>query len=194
LSEAGRPLDIRVGSTPEATLVVSAAERRMRATRGQWLGLVAIAGAGVAADQVTKAAIRSTLSVDEIVHVAGPFSLRHVWNSGIAFGMFAGALPVVIALTIAALGWMLLFFARSGARHPLLAPAIGLLTGGSVGNLVDRLRVGHVTDFLDIRWWPTFNLADAFITIGVALLLVVVLLGDRSRPVRTAPDPGAPGL
>ena len=66
---------------------------------------------------------------------------------------------------------MLVFFARSGARHPVLPVALGLLIGGSVSNLVDRVRLGHVTDFLDLRYWPAFNLADTFIVVGVAILV-----------------------
>jgi signal peptidase II len=74
---------------------------------------------------------------------------------------------------------MLLFFARSGARHPMLPVALGLLSGGSVSNLVDRVRLGHVTDFLDLRFWPAFNLADSFIVVGVAILLIALIAVDR---------------
>jgi signal peptidase II len=88
----------------------------------------------------------------------------------------------VTALTALAVGWMLVFFARSGARHPVLPVALGLLIGGSSSNLVDRIRLGHVTDFLDFRYWPAFNLADTFIVVGVGILFAAILLGDiRSR-------------
>lgn len=180
MTEAGRPVDIRVGSTPEGTIHVSASERQGGATRRQWLGLAAVCLAAIAADQATKAAVRSTIAVDEAVHLVGPISIRHIWNAGIAFGLFAGAVPIVVVLTAVAIAWMLVLFARSGARHPVLAPALGLLAGGSIANLVDRLRLGHVTDFIDFRYWPTFNLADAFITTGVILLLLVATLADRT--------------
>ena len=75
---------------------------------------------------------------------------------------------------------MIVFFARSGARHPLLPVAVGLLIGGSVSNLADRVRLGHVTDFLDLRYWPAFNLADSFIVIGVAILLGALVAADRA--------------
>jgi signal peptidase II len=87
---------------------------------------------------------------------------------------------------------MLLFFARSGARHPVLPMALGLLIGGSVSNLVDRIRLGHVTDFLDLRWWPAFNLADTFIVLGVAILFLTLLASDREprrRLLRHASPP-----
>ena len=88
---------------------------------------------------------------------------------------------------------MLVFFARSGARHPALPVALGLLIGGSVSNLVDRVRLGYVTDFLDLRWWPAFNLADASIVVGVAVLLGSLLLAD-GNPRRRADALGGPSL
>jgi len=89
----------------------------------------------------------------------------------------------VIVLTSFAVGWMLLFFARSGSRHPVLPVALGLVIGGSVSNLVDRVRLGHVTDFLDLKFWPAFNLADSFIVVGVIILLLALFAADR--PART---------
>jgi signal peptidase II len=78
-------------------------------------------------------------------------------------------------------GWMLVFFARSGSRHPVLPVALGLLIGGSASNLVDRIRLGYVTDFLDFRYWPAFNLADTFIVVGVGILFTAVILGVPRR-------------
>ena len=109
----------------------------------------------------------------------GPFTIHHVQNSGIAFGLFSSATAAVIVLTLIAIGWMVAYFARSGARHPLLPVAVGLLIGGSVSNRSDRVRLGHVTDFLDFRYWPAFNLADSFIVIGVAVLLGALVAADR---------------
>src|SRR6185503_16676634 len=117
--------------------------------------------------------------LDEEVDVVGPFSIHHVQNSGIAFGLFASATAIVILLTGVAIAWMLIFFARSGARHPVLPVALGLVIGGSVSNLVDRVRLGHVTDFLDVSRWPAFNLADSFIVVGVAILLLALAASDR---------------
>src|SRR5207249_4248260 len=118
----------------------------------------------------------------------GPLWIHHVQNSGIAFGLFASATPVVIVLTGVAVAWMLGFFARAGARHPVLPVALGLVIGGSLSNLLDRVRLGHVTDFLDVRFWPAFNLADTFIVVGVGILLAALVLADRDprrpRPVR----------
>jgi len=99
----------------------------------------------------------------------------------------------VIALTAVALGWMLWFFARAGARHPVLPAALGLVIGGSLSNLVDRVRLGHVTDFLDFRYWPAFNLADTFIVIGVAILFATLLASERGpRGRRPSTNAGSP--
>jgi signal peptidase II len=186
MSEPARRVDVRVGSSTDALAPISVAERPLGAGWPQWLSLVAVALAGIAADQLTKAIVTSRLGLYDEVHVVGPLSIHHVQNSGIAFGLFASATSVVILLTTAAVAWMLYFFARSGARHPVLPIALGLVIGGSVSNLVDRVRLGHVTDFLDLKFWPAFNLADSFIVVGVAILLLTLVATDRrpSRPQR----------
>jgi signal peptidase II len=153
------------------------------------LALAAVAASAIVADQLTKAIVASELELDHSVHVVGPLSIHHVQNSGIAFGFFASATSLVILLTAGAVAWMLYFFARSGARHPVLPVALGLVIGGSVSNLVDRVRLGHVTDFLDLKFWPAFNLADSFITVGVAVLLLALLSADRTAPARAHEAP-----
>ena len=171
--------DVRVGSSTNALVPVSMAERPVGAGWWQWAGLSAVVAAAVTGDQVTKYVVRSHLQVGESVKVLGPFTIHRVQNSGIAFGLFESATPIVTVLTALAVGWMLVFFARGGSRHPVLPAALGLLIGGSVSNLVDRVRLGHVTDFLDLRWWPAFNLADSFIVVGVAILLLALVAADR---------------
>ena len=135
---------------------------------------------------MTKHVVASNLRLGEGLHVVGPFTIRHVENSGIAFGLFSNATAVVIVVTAFAIGWMLVYFARSGARHPVLPVALGLVIGGSVSNLIDRVRLGHVTDFIDLKYWPAFNLADSFIVVGVAALLLALVAADRNaaRPPR----------
>jgi signal peptidase II len=183
---SSRPADVRVGSTTDGLTPISVAVRPLGASWPQWISLGAVALAAVIADQLTKAIVTSRLDLGDEGHVVGPFSLHHVTNSGIAFGLFASATSIVILLTSVAVAWMLYFFARSGARHPVLPVALGLVIGGSVSNLVDRVRLGHVTDFLDVRYWPAFNLADTFIVVGVAALLLALVLSDRkaARPGR----------
>jgi signal peptidase II len=178
-----RVVDVRVGSSTNALEPVSVAERPVRAGAWQWGGLLAVVGAAVLADQATKHIVLSRLYLDESVQVVGPLTIHHVQNSGIAFGLFSEATSVVTLATSVAVAWMLIFFARSGARHPVLPAALGLLIGGSISNLVDRIRLGHVTDFLDLGWWPAFNLADSFIVVGVGILVVALVVADR-RPRR----------
>src|SRR5439155_18541922 len=179
LTEPARRIQTALGARTDALAPISVARRSLAASATQWLGLSLIACAAVLADQLTKQLVASRLSLDEEVHILGPFSIHHVQNSGIAFGIFASATAVVIVLTTLAVGWMLVFFARSGARHPVLPAALGLLIGGSISNLVDRVRLGHVTDFLDLRYWPAFNLADSCIVVGVAILLAALVAADR---------------
>jgi signal peptidase II len=174
-----RVLDVRVGSSTNGLIPISAAERSLAAGPAQWLGLAAVAVAAVTADQATKQIVASQLDYGEEVQIAGPLSLHHVQNPGIAFGLFQNSAFLVTLLTALAVAWMIWFFARSGSRHPVLPTALGLLIGGSVSNLTDRLRLGHVTDFLDISRWPAFNLADTFICVGVAILLVTLVRADR---------------
>jgi signal peptidase II len=176
---ARRPVDVRVGSSTNGLAPISMAERSLAAGAVQWVGLAAVAAAALAADQVTKHIVSSRLALGDAVDVAGPFSIHHVQNSGIAFGLFSKSTPVVILLTAVAVSWMLWFFARSGSRHPVLPAALGLLIGGSVSNLLDRVRLGHVTDFIDLRYWPAFNLADTFIVVGVGILLLALVAADR---------------
>jgi signal peptidase II len=178
-SGRGSETEIRVGSATNGVVPQWGAGRSLAAGLWQWVGLVAVAGAAIAADQATKAIVSSSLALGESVDVIGPLSIHHVQNSGIAFGLFPTATSGVIVLTAIAVTWMLVFFARSGGRHPILPVALGLLLGGSLSNLIDRVRLGHVTDFLDFRFWPAFNLADAFIVAGVAVLIGALLLADR---------------
>ena len=189
--QAPRGNEVRVGSATDGLAPVSVVERSLAASASQWLGLSAVAGTALFADQLTKWIVSSRLSLGSEVEVFGPLSLHHVRNSGIAFGLFAGATAFVTLLTAFAVAWMLVFFARSGARHPVLPVALGLLMGGSLSNLVDRLRIGHVTDFLDVALWPAFNLADTFIVVGVGVLIVALSTSEQARgtPGRRPPRP-----
>ena len=171
-----------MGSSTNALQPISGAERHRGAGRAQWIALVVIAGTAVVADQLTKAIVAAQLPIGDTAVTIGPFSIHHVQNTGIAFGLFADSTSAVIALTAVAVGAMLLFFARTAQRHPLVPIALGLVIGGSVANLLDRVRLGHVTDFLDFAYWPAFNLADTFIVVGVGLLFASFVAADRTGP------------
>ena len=191
MSEPAREIqqvDVRVGSTANALQPISSAERSLAAGPAQWLALLVVAVAAVVADQLTKQLVGRTLAVGDSVDLIGPFSIHHVENSGIAFGLFASRTSFVIAITAIAVGLMLWFFARSARRHPVLPVGLGLVLGGSIANLVDRVRLGRVTDFLDLDAWPAFNLADMFIVVGVAVLFGTLVLADRSGRMHGARD------
>ncbi len=179
-----RAIDVRVGSATDLHAPVSVVERSLSAGPFHWLGLASVALAALVADQVTKQLVVSQLALGESLHVSGPLYIHHVKNPGIAFGLFSTWASAVTALTAVAIAWMVAYFAKAGARHPVLPVALGLLIGGSVGNLVDRLRLGHVTDFLDLRFWPAFNLADMFIVAGVAILLAALVAAERQPRLR----------
>jgi signal peptidase II len=188
----GRAPDVRVGSMAHGLAPVSVAERSLAAGGRQWAGLTAVACAALVADQATKHLVTVKLAPDQSVHVLGPLWLHRLHNSGIAFGLFASATSIVAVATAVAVAWMLVFFARSGARHPVLPAALGLLIGGSLSNMSDRIRLGHVTDFVDFGWWPAFNLADSFIVIGVAMLIGALVIAEgRPKPARRPLDLGA---
>ena len=159
----------------------------MRARKADWLVLALLATLALAADQVTKALVRSTLDVGEEAAV-GPLAIHHVRNSGILGGHFQGSALVVGALTTLVVVGIVVAFSRHGGTKRLYPLAFGLLVGGSLGNLVDRLRIGHVTDFLDLKYWPAFNLADTFIVVGVAALLLALVAAERQPRMRRTPS------
>jgi signal peptidase II len=132
-----------------------------------------VAPVTVATDQALKALVRATIERGESVDLILGIDLVNVRNRGIAFGMFSdgGALLVIFAL--AALAALLVFFATHRGR-PLVWLPTGLLIGGATGNLIDRVAEGAVVDFVDLPWWPAFNLADVAITLGVLALLYVL--------------------
>ena len=192
LSEQPRATaDVRVGSATDGRVPVSVATRSFTPALGQWAAMAIVALAAVAGDQITKEIVRTQLALGEAVEVTSFFAIHHVRNTGIAFGLFPGAASPVTILTGIAVIWMLVYFARSGGRHPILPVAFGFLLGGSMSNLVDRLRQGYVTDFLDPDYWPAFNLGDVFITVGVAILLVAFLVGERWPRARRAARPAS---
>lgn len=144
---------------------------------------LALCGAVVALDQLSKGLV--TIFIDRGTDVAVlPFlELTNVRNRGIAFGLFGDASPVLIGLTVVALVGVLAFLA-SGASEisgPRVWISAGLLIGGALGNLADRVRIDAVIDFIDVPLWPTFNLADTAIVAGVFCL---VLLPGESSPAR----------
>jgi signal peptidase II len=127
----------------------------------------------VVLDQVTKALVRGGIAVGEEDSVLPAVSLVHVRNTGVAFGAFSGGGLIVVALVAAALSALLYYFITHLDKRLVWLPT-GMLLGGSVGNIIDRVRDGAVTDFVKLPAWPAFNVADISITFGVLVLLWVI--------------------
>jgi signal peptidase II len=128
----------------------------------------------VALDQAAKALIEAHLVPGQHVDVLGPLGFTLAHNSGVAFGLASGGGAALVALTVAALVFVGVLFARNPTR-PWMWVAVGLLAGGALGNLTDRVRAGAVTDYVDMLGWPPFNLADVAITLGVVVLALSYL-------------------
>ena len=132
-------------------------------------------------DRLTKAQIASTFMPGESrLIVPHLFYLTYVQNTHGAFGLFGDRTWLLIGIGVVVLGVFCFVFRESAAESLLVRIALGTIVGGALGNMIDRLQRHFVVDFIDVRVWPVFNLADSFITIGVALLL---LAGTKRRPV-----------
>lgn len=162
-----------------------------------WLRTSALGLAVVIVDQATKAVVEAEISPGERVGAIGPLQLTNVENTGIAFGLASGGGIAIVAGTVIAIALILAIFGRDPTRSGAWA-AVGLLAGGALGNLVDRLSKGAVTDFIDLPAWPAFNVADIAITVGVIALSWALLTEsgsgrdgpDRSGEDDPAGDPG----
>jgi signal peptidase II len=143
---------------------------------------VVIAVLAFAADRVAKVLVQQQLEPGERVRVIGDWlTLRYVENRGIAFGLFSD-LGLVVVFGTLVVGGLLFFFMLHVEPGDLLTIGGGaLITGGALGNLVDRVTYRYVVDFISVPRWPTFNVADIAITVGVALVLIAQLLAMRDE-------------
>ena len=136
----------------------------------------------LAADQLTKWLIVHNFTVGHSVPLLPPIlQLTYVQNTGAAFGLFKGQQLLFIICSVAIMGWIIREFLTDTALPLAIEWGYALVLGGAAGNLIDRTRLGHVIDFLDLRVWPVFNVGDSAITIGVTLLICHALFSSRSR-------------
>lgn len=158
---------------------VSAAPASAHARAGRWglAGLVVVLVLTV--DQATKALVRSSIAAGGREDVIGPLSFVDVHNRGVAFGFLGKGGVLVLVVTFSALALLVVYFARH-AERPLLWLPTGLVLGGALGNLLDRVARGYVTDFIHVPHWPAFNIADMCITCGVVALVLVLERGGRA--------------
>lgn len=134
-------------------------------------------------DQTSKAAVQLWMYQGESIPVAPPFfHLTYILNPGAAFGLMAYQTTFFVAVTVIMLAGVAVGYRFICAERPMLRYGLGLIVGGALGNLTDRLRFGQVVDFLDFRVWPVFNLADTAIVIGACLLILEVLKDRPKEP------------
>src|SRR3989337_3974160 len=181
---------------PGGSTLRAAAGRRPPVRRADAAFLL-VAAAVIVLDQVSKHLVRANLSPGESFPEEGLLRITNVSNTGAAFGIFQGQTFFLIAATFVGLGTIALYYLYPPMEHAAVRLALGLQLGGAIGNLADRLRVGKVTDFIDFRFWPAFNVADSSIVIGVSIIVAFFALREgvpREREAGRAPGhPGAGG-
>ena len=133
------------------------------------------------ADQVTKYIVKSNLALYESWPREGLVRITYGTNSGTAFGLFPDQTLVLIITSFLAIGFIYYFYRSHALPSRVLRLAIGLQLGGAFGNLIDRVRLGSVVDFIDVGWWPIFNVADSSIVTGICLLALIIFLTPRER-------------
>jgi len=156
-------------------------------SRFRLLGLVTVAM--LLLDQATKYLVDSRFALGEsVTMLENFFHLTYVRNKGAAFGILANSsirIPFFILVSLAALAGIFWYLRRLNEQQRLMHWALALIFSGALGNLIDRIRLGEVIDFLDFHWyqhhWPAFNVADSAITIGVGLLLLDIWREERAR-------------
>jgi signal peptidase II len=152
------------------------------------LVMVATAAALYVADQVSKAIVVANLALGESLEVIGDLvRVWHVQNTGAAFSLFPGAIWLFVPVTIVALGMVAWFHRAFRERGAVVHVILGMLLAGTLGNLTDRIRQGYVVDFVSVGFgdtrFPTFNVADSSLVVGIGLLVLYLTFVDRqSRP------------
>ncbi len=161
--------------------ILSPSENLSKAVWREWI-IAATAGSALAADQISKYLVRDNMRIGESWPVEGFFRLTHGTNTGSAFGLFQDQTLVLTIASLIAIGFIIYFYRSHSDRGWITKITIGLLLGGAVGNLIDRIVAGKVTDFIDVGPWPIFNLADSSITVGITLLIAnLILTGDKTE-------------
>lgn len=148
-----------------------------------YLFLFIVAGGIVALDQVSKAWVRDSLAVGDmwmpLASLSPYFRIVHWYNTGVAFGMLQGMNLLFASLSTLVAVAIIYYYPRVSANDLILRIAMSMQLGGAVGNLIDRVTVGHVTDFISVGSFPVFNVADASISVGVCVLILGVWLQER---------------
>ncbi|MFL2759498.1 MAG: signal peptidase II [Dehalococcoidia bacterium] len=141
-------------------------------------------------DQISKEVIRRQMPLYGSWPEEGFFRIVHGLNTGSAFGLFAGFTNVLIIASIVGIGVVLYYFQKQEISVVWHRLSIGLIVGGALGNLFDRIKDGAVVDFISVGWWPAFNIADSSISVGMVLLIVILLFGERFGWIQNTDDNG----
>ena len=163
--------------------------------RHPYLVFFGIAVLVVVLDQVSKSIARAQLSVGETIRLLpGVLNLTITKNTGAAFGLLSGRQPIFVAVSLVVVAVVLIYLWRQRPTSPLVVIALALVTGGAVGNLIDRVGPGWVTDFFEFGFFdfPVFNIADSAIFVGVGLLIIWLLVSPAPS-TSTAGDAQASG-
>ena len=171
------------GETKECATVAEDAAARA-GTRLRDHAPLLLAPAAFALDYVTKRLVEANLALGESWPAEGFVRLTHGTNTGTAFGLFPNQTLALIIASLFAIGFLAYFYRSFALHKPLLRAAIGLQLGGALGNLLDRVRSGAVTDFIDVGPWPIFNVADSCIVVGMVALVSVLALAERDERKR----------
>ena len=150
-----------------------------RVIKGLPLLLTALAVIGI--DQLSKCLIRANMDLGQSIPEEGIVRLTYTTNTGGAFGLFANQALLLAIVAIIGIVVLVLYLRYLPPGSKLLKAGLGLDLGGAIGNLIDRIRFGEVTDFIDVGFWPVFNLADSSIVIGTFLIALYLLLSARKR-------------
>ena len=167
----------------EKTIIEEAPRRTLREMIPDYLVLLAIAGTITILDQLTKNAVRQSLNYGESwmpLEWLAPYArVLHIQNTGAAFGMFKDGSLIFTGLAILVTIFILYYFPQVPKEEWPLRLAMGMQMGGALGNLIDRLQFGHVTDFISVGNFPIFNIADSSISVGAAVLILGIWISER---------------
>ncbi len=130
----------------------------------------------LAVDQFSKITVATNMGFGQSLPEAGFFRFTYVTNTGMAFGLFPHYTPIPTIATLFGIIVLFAFYQTRAARSRLFKISLGLQMGGAIGNLVDRIRLGYVIDFIDVGDWPVFNIADSAIVIGLTILAYTIFL------------------
>jgi len=152
---------------------------RKKLVREMWFFLVA--GIVIGLDQLSKYLVRVNMDLGQSIPEEGFFRFTYGTNTGGVFGFFSNQTFLITVAAIISVVVILLYSRHKMAQSMLVKVSLGLILGGSIGNLIDRIRLGAVTDFIDVGAWPVFNLGDSAIDIGVILLIAYLLMKMRKE-------------